>query len=163
MNYRKLLKAILFGSLATVITVSCTQNKNAQFASTDNREHADDAILTSKIKSVLIGDSSLKNDIVIKTYAGIVQLSGFVTQAEADRAVFLARRVKGVKAVNDTLIVKPSYEIPTTGITKESSTVAVPNTEPVAKNLEEIKSKCKELGFKPQSEKFGKCILELTK
>lgn len=33
----------------------------------------------------------------------------------------------------------------------------------VINNIEDLKSKCIELGFKPNSEKFGKCILELTK
>ena len=33
----------------------------------------------------------------------------------------------------------------------------------VIENIQQIKEKCNELGFKPNSEKFGKCILELTK
>ena len=33
----------------------------------------------------------------------------------------------------------------------------------VINNLDEVKNKCLELGFKPNSEKFGKCVLELTK
>jgi tetratricopeptide (TPR) repeat protein len=33
----------------------------------------------------------------------------------------------------------------------------------VINNLDEVKIKCNELGFKPNSEKFGKCVLELMK
>ena len=33
----------------------------------------------------------------------------------------------------------------------------------VINDLDEVKNKCLELGFKPNSEKFGKCVLELTK
>jgi hypothetical protein len=33
----------------------------------------------------------------------------------------------------------------------------------VINNIDDLKHKCTELGFKPNSEKFGKCILELTK
>ena len=39
--------------------------------------------------------------------AGVVQLSGFVrSQANIDRAVDVARRVKGVKSVKDDMRVK---------------------------------------------------------
>ena len=142
---------------STLPVIPTTEHENIDIDS-------EDQILTSKVKSVLVGDSSLKNsNIAIKTYKGFVQLSGFVTQAESDRAVQLVRTTKGVKAVNNTLVVTPNYEIPTTSIVKESSIVPVPTTESVVNNLEEIKSKCKELGFKPKSDKFGKCVLELTK
>lgn len=30
-------------------------------------------------------------------------------------------------------------------------------------NLNTVKNKCQELGFKPKTEKFGKCVLELTR
>jgi osmotically-inducible protein OsmY len=43
----------------------------------------------------------------VKTFKGIVQLSGFVDSASAaDKAVELARTVAGVKMVNNSLIVK---------------------------------------------------------
>jgi hyperosmotically inducible protein len=46
-------------------------------------------------------------DINVKSYKGTVQLSGFIdSQKEADRAVQLARTIKGVKAVNNSLIIK---------------------------------------------------------
>jgi osmotically-inducible protein OsmY len=43
----------------------------------------------------------------VETFKGTVQLSGFVDSAgAAERAVELARTVKGVKTVNNSLIVK---------------------------------------------------------
>jgi hypothetical protein len=44
-----------------------------------------------------------------------------------------------------------------------SPVISINSDESSISHLEEIKEKCKDLGFKPQSEKFGKCVLELTK
>jgi osmotically-inducible protein OsmY len=45
--------------------------------------------------------------ISVETYKGVVQLSGFVDSAQAARrAVELARSVKGVKSVKNSLVVK---------------------------------------------------------
>ncbi|MFI3122912.1 MAG: BON domain-containing protein [Methylococcales bacterium] len=84
--------------------VGCAEN--AKHESTG--EYFDDTILTTKIKSTFLGDSRLKMlDINVKSYKGTVQLSGFIdSQKEADRAVQLARTIKGVKAVNNSLIIK---------------------------------------------------------
>jgi hypothetical protein len=40
--------------------------------------------------------------------------------------------------------------------------VAVEHEDPIISNLEEIKTQCAKL-FKPKTDKFGKCVLELTK
>lgn len=71
-------------------------------------EYFDDSVLTSKVKASILGDSRLKSgQISVETFKGIVQLSGFVDSPEAaERAVQLARTVKGVKQVNNSLIVK---------------------------------------------------------
>lgn len=71
-------------------------------------EYLDDSVLTTKVKASILGDSRLKvMQIDVETFKGIVQLSGFVDSAEAAaRAVELARTVKGVKMVNNSLIVK---------------------------------------------------------
>jgi hyperosmotically inducible protein len=71
-------------------------------------EYIDDSVLTTKVKTSILGDSKLKvMQIDVETFKGIVQLSGFVdSQQAAERAVQLARTVKGVKQVNNSLIVK---------------------------------------------------------
>lgn len=71
-------------------------------------EYLDDTVLTTKVKTSILGDSRLKMlQINVETYKGVVQLSGFVDSAgAAERAVELARTVKGVKTVNNSLIVK---------------------------------------------------------
>ena len=101
----KFIKLLLLSACLLTVLPSCN-SENVKRESTG--EYLDDTVLTTKIKATFVGDSRLKAlDINVKTYKGIVQLSGFVdTQKEADRAVQLARTVKGVKAVNNSLIVK---------------------------------------------------------
>lgn len=71
-------------------------------------EYLDDTILTTKVKASILGDSKLKLlQINVETYKGVVQLSGFVdTQSAITRAVQLASTVRGVKSVNNSLIVR---------------------------------------------------------
>lgn len=71
-------------------------------------EYLDDTVISTKVRASLIADPKIKPlQISVETFKGIVQLSGFVnTSEQATRAVDLARRVKGVKQVNNSLIVK---------------------------------------------------------
>lgn len=71
-------------------------------------EFLDDSVLTTKVKTTILGDSRLKLlQISVETYKGVVQLSGFVdSESAATRAVELTRKVKGVKSVNNSLVVK---------------------------------------------------------
>jgi len=71
-------------------------------------EYIDDSVLTTKVKTTILGDSRLKLlQISVETFKGVVQLSGFVdSAAAATRAVELTRKVPGVKSVNNSLIVK---------------------------------------------------------
>jgi len=88
-------------------------------ASQDHREHGggyhestgayvDDATITTKVKSAILGDPDLHvTQINVETYEGVVQLSGFVDnhsqikQAETD-----ARKIDGVKSVKNDLRVR---------------------------------------------------------
>lgn len=104
MNTINFVKRLLLSVLLLTVIPACSENTKRE----STGEYLDDAVLTTKIKATFVGDSRLKAmDINVKTYRGVVQLSGFIdTQKEADRAVQLARTVKGVKAVNNSLIVK---------------------------------------------------------
>jgi len=68
----------------------------------------DDAVLTAKVKSALLADSSthgLKID--VDTRKGVVQLNGFVaSDAEKSHAQHLASKTEGVKSVENNLTVK---------------------------------------------------------
>lgn len=70
-------------------------------------EYLDDSVITGKVKAAFADDPVVKaTQVKVETFKGTVQLSGFVDSREsAQRAVDIARGVKGVKSVkNDTVI-----------------------------------------------------------
>jgi len=71
-------------------------------------EYIDDTVITTKVKAAILGDLALKvTEINVETYKGRVQLSGFVsTQAQLQRAVEVAGKVKGVKSVVNDMRLK---------------------------------------------------------
>jgi osmotically-inducible protein OsmY len=81
-------------------------------ASTSKHESAgqyvDDSVITSKVKTQLATDDFLKSfQISVKTYKGVVQLSGIVNSQQAvDKAGQIARNVNGVKSVKNNLVLK---------------------------------------------------------
>lgn len=95
---------LIMAFLLTMLITGCAGG--AKHESTG--EYLDDSVLTTKVKTSILGDSRLKLlQINVETFKGVVQLSGFVdSAAAAARAVELARTVKGVKTVNNSLIVK---------------------------------------------------------
>jgi len=68
-----------------------------------------DSVITTKVKAELIREPDLKSlDVHVETSNGTVMLSGFVpSQAEADKAVQVARNVKGVTKVENGLQIQP--------------------------------------------------------
>ena len=71
-------------------------------------EYIDDTVITTKVKAEIFGEPGLKSaEINVETFKGIVQLSGFVSsQANINKAVEVARAVKGVKSVKNDMRVK---------------------------------------------------------
>lgn len=71
-------------------------------------EKIDDAVITTKVKAALLGDSQVNSgDIGVVTQNGEVQLSGFVnSQAQIDRATEVAKGVQGVTKVTNEMSVK---------------------------------------------------------
>ena len=70
-----------------------------------------DSVITTKIKAKLAAEkaSSLTQIKVDTDASGIVWLNGTVaTEAEADKAVSIARSTKGVTAVKSEIVVKPN-------------------------------------------------------
>ena len=74
----------------------------------ETKENVADAVITTKIKADLFAEPQLKAlAIDVDTENGVVNLSGFVaSKAEADKAVRLAKGVKGVTKVKNSLKVK---------------------------------------------------------
>ncbi|NRR32994.1 BON domain-containing protein [Oxalobacteraceae bacterium] len=69
-----------------------------------------DTMITTKVKAELIKEPNLKSlDVHVETDKGVVMLSGFVpSQAEVDKAVEVARTVKGVEKVQSALRIDPN-------------------------------------------------------
>lgn len=68
----------------------------------------DDAVITTKVKAAFAKDKVVSaTDISVETDSnGLVQLSGHAkSKAEADKAVTIAKSVKGVTAVKDEIVV----------------------------------------------------------
>lgn len=71
-------------------------------------EYIDDTVITAKVKAALVNDPDLKaTEINVETFKGTVQLSGFVSsRGDIDKAVAVARNIKGVTAVRNSMLVK---------------------------------------------------------
>lgn len=69
---------------------------------------ASDSFIATQVKTALFKDPQASGfQIVVNTYRGVVQLSGFVdTDAQKQRAGELARRIAGVRAVHNDLILR---------------------------------------------------------
>ncbi len=95
--------------------IDCSTMSGSDKASCEARsktELAKDAIadtaITTKVKTELMAEPALKSlDVHVETNNGTVMLSGFVpSQAEVDKAVDVARNVKGVNKVQSSLRIK---------------------------------------------------------
>lgn len=73
-------------------------------------EVLDDSAITTKVKAALLAEKDVKSlDIEVKTFNGVVQLSGFViSEWQIAKAGQIASSVSGVKSVRNDLIHKPS-------------------------------------------------------
>ena len=71
-------------------------------------EVVDDTVITAKVKTALAADSTVAaHEVNVQTHEGVVQLAGFVdTSTQKSKASEVARRVAGVKDVDNQLEVK---------------------------------------------------------
>lgn len=93
---------ILAVMLATLLGCASTSKQEG------TGEYLDDSVITTKVKAAVFNESSLKSaEINVETFKGAVQLSGFVnSQADINKAVEVARSVKGVTSVKNDMRVK---------------------------------------------------------
>jgi osmotically-inducible protein OsmY len=70
--------------------------------------YVDDTAITTKVKAEIFNEASLKTmQINVKTFKGVVQLSGFVdSEHSVTKAGEVARSVNGVVDVKNDLVVK---------------------------------------------------------
>ena len=88
--------------LASLLGCAATSTKEG------TGEYFDDTATTTKVKAAIFNEPSLKSaEISVETFKGAVQLSGFVSsRADINKAVELARGVKGVTSVKNDMRVK---------------------------------------------------------
>ena len=96
---------VLVGALALgTVTVGCAGSSTKD----STGQYIDDSTITTKVKSALLADDSVKSfQISVETFKGVVQLSGFVDTADQKAAAeHDAMAVAGVKDVKNSLTVK---------------------------------------------------------
>ena len=88
--------------LASVLGCASTSTKEG------TGEYFDDAAITTKVKTAIFREPSLKSaEINVETFKGVVQLSGFVrSNANIDKAVEVTRGVNGVTSVRNNMRLK---------------------------------------------------------
>ena len=98
----------LIGCVALLMLVAAFAVCATTHAAESTGKYVSDSVITTKVKALLAEDSFLKSfEIGVKTYKGRVQLSGFVNSQDAvKKAGEIARSVKGVKSVKNSLMVK---------------------------------------------------------
>jgi len=71
-------------------------------------EYVDDSVITTKVKAMLFDEPNLRSgQINVETFKAVVQLSGFVsTRVDMDKAIEVARKVKGVESVKNDMRLK---------------------------------------------------------
>ena len=103
MKHFKAVFAILTAALfATLLGCASTSTKEG------TGEYIDDSVITTKVKAAVLNEPTLKvAEINVETFKGVVQLSGFVKDAaDVSKAAEVARNVKGVTSVKNSLLVK---------------------------------------------------------
>jgi len=103
MKQVKLVSAV-FMTMLFVSVLGCAGTSQKE----STGEYIDDSYITTKVKASIVKDKELKSaEINVETFKGVVQLSGFVnSQSDIDRAVKIARSVKGVQSVKNDMRLK---------------------------------------------------------
>jgi hyperosmotically inducible periplasmic protein len=75
-------------------------------------EGVDDTVITTKVKALYVEDKAVNAlNVNVETFKGTVQLSGFANdQNEINRAVEIARGVKGVSSVKNDIRLKTAVK-----------------------------------------------------
>ena len=102
-NLQRIIKFMAcFVLLAAFLGCASTHKKES------TGQYVDDSVITTKVKAAIFEEPSLKTlQINVKTFKGVVQLSGFVDTAQSViTAGEVAGRIEGVKEVKNDLLVK---------------------------------------------------------
>lgn len=93
--------AAIFMAFALLSAAGCASTPKQE----GTGEYVDDTVITTKVKAAILNEPTLKSaEINVETFKGSVQLSGFVSsQADMNKAVEVARSVKGVHSVKSDM------------------------------------------------------------
>ena len=99
------LSLMIAGVLGATTLVGCAVTREQSTVG----EYVDDATITTQVKAKFAEDKTVAaSSISVETLRGTVQLSGFAkTAAERSQAEAIASRVKGVKAVQNNISLRP--------------------------------------------------------
>jgi len=102
---KNLLSLMITGAIAATTVVGCAVTRDQSSVG----EYVDDATITTQVKAKFAEDKTVSAmAISVETLRGTVQLSGFAkTAAERSQAEAIASRVKGVKAVQNNIALRP--------------------------------------------------------
>jgi osmotically-inducible protein OsmY len=94
----------MFAAFMVCLLIGCAPTATRE----GTGEFIDDTVITSKVKAAFAADPTVKaTEVKVETFKGTVQLSGFVESREsAQKAVQIARQVKGVKEVHNNTVLK---------------------------------------------------------
>jgi osmotically-inducible protein OsmY len=100
--HRILKLLVCIGLITTFLGCAATQRHES------TGQYVDDSVITTKVKAAIFNEETLKTlQINVKTFKGVVQLSGFVDSAQSvKKAGEVAGNVNGVVSVKNDLIVK---------------------------------------------------------
>ena len=103
----KYARALAFAALAgiTIISTGCAVTRDQQTVGA----YVDDAGITAAVKAKMAEDKTVSAAAIsVETLNGTVQLSGFAkSQTEKSHAETIARGTKHVRAVRNSIVVRP--------------------------------------------------------
>jgi osmotically-inducible protein OsmY len=123
LNLKKLI--LVSGTSAALAVLSLTgcaeMNHRSNSGDRTTGRSLDDKMITSAVKSELNHEPVYKfSDVDVKTFGGVVQLSGFVTSDDQKRrAGEIAQRVEGVAQVVNNISLKPTGTLTPTSRTTD--------------------------------------------
>ena len=105
MKYARALAFAVVAGATVLASTGCAVMRGQESAG----NYVDDATITTAVKAKFVEDKTVDAaSIKVETLKGTVQLSGFAkSQAEKMQAENIARNTKGVRAVQNSLLVRP--------------------------------------------------------
>jgi len=105
-SLRVLAVALLAGAVGTAMADNpdTKEREDRKMTERESSQPVDDTWITTKVKADLLATSDVSGlELNVETVEGVVSLTGDVdTQAEADRAVAVAKGIKGVSRVDSS-------------------------------------------------------------